>query len=75
MSLCSGLSCVAACAPSDKFLYMGGALGMGLGVVVVSSIGKILHYMKLSHCLTMYSNTVTVKVSVDSMNIDDVTSC
>lgn len=36
-----GLSCVAACAPSDKFLYMGGALGMGLGVVVVSSIGSM----------------------------------
>ncbi len=31
---------MAACAPSDKFLYMGGMLGMGLGVVVVSSIGK-----------------------------------
>lgn len=31
---------VAACAPSDKFLYMGGPLAMGLGVVLVSSIGS-----------------------------------
>lgn len=35
-----GLSTVAACAPSDKFLYMGGPLAMGLGVVLVSSIGS-----------------------------------
>jgi len=35
-----GLSTVAMCAPSDKFLYMGGALGMGLGAVFVASIGS-----------------------------------
>lgn len=35
-----GLSTVAVCAPSDKFLYMGGPLAMGLGVVFVSSIGS-----------------------------------
>lgn len=35
-----GLSTVAACAPSDKFLNMGGPLAMGLGVVFVSSIGS-----------------------------------
>merc|ERR1719369_1924568 len=35
-----GLSTVAATAPSDKFLYMGGALGMGLGVVFMSSIAS-----------------------------------
>ncbi|XP_014256610.1 growth hormone-inducible transmembrane protein-like [Cimex lectularius] len=35
-----GLSAVAACAPSDKFLYMGGPLAMGLGVVIASSIGS-----------------------------------
>jgi len=34
-----GLSTLAVCAPSDKFLYMGGPLAMGLGVVFVSSIG------------------------------------
>jgi len=34
-----GLSTLAMCAPSDKFLYMGGPLAMGLGVVFVSSIG------------------------------------
>ncbi|XP_077999378.1 growth hormone-inducible transmembrane protein-like [Glandiceps talaboti] len=34
-----GLSLVAACAPSDKFLYMGGPLAMGLGVVFVASLG------------------------------------
>jgi len=31
-----GLSTVALCAPSDRFLHWGGALGMGLGVVFVS---------------------------------------
>jgi len=35
-----GLSAVAMCAPSDKFLYMGGALGMGLGAVFIASIGS-----------------------------------
>lgn len=34
-----GLSTVAMCAPSEKFLNMGGALGIGLGLVLVSSIG------------------------------------
>jgi FtsH-binding integral membrane protein len=34
-----GLSTLAVCAPSDKFLYMGGPLAMGLGAVFVSSIG------------------------------------
>ncbi|XP_071830197.1 growth hormone-inducible transmembrane protein-like [Apostichopus japonicus] len=36
-----GLSCIAACAPSDKFLYMGGPLAMGLGVVLISSLGGL----------------------------------
>ena len=31
---------VAACAPSDKFLNMGGPLAMGLGVVFMSSIAS-----------------------------------
>merc|ERR1712209_301072 len=35
-----GLSTVALTAPSDKFLYMGGPLAMGLGVVFVSSIAS-----------------------------------
>merc|ERR1719232_2200686 len=35
-----GLSTVAVCAPSDQFLYMGGPLAMGLGVVFCASIGS-----------------------------------
>lgn len=35
-----GLSMLAVCAPSDKFLNMGGPLAMGLGVVFMSSIGS-----------------------------------
>ena len=35
-----GLSTVAVCAPSDKFLYMGGPLAMGLGLVFCASIGS-----------------------------------
>ena len=38
-----GLSTLAMCAPSDKFLYMGGPLAMGLGVVFASSIGLYIH--------------------------------
>lgn len=37
-----GLSTVAMCAPSEKFLNMGAPLGVGLGVVFVSSLGKPL---------------------------------
>lgn len=36
-----GLSTVAVCAPSDKFLYMGGPLAIGLGVVFASSVGSM----------------------------------
>lgn len=36
-----GLSTVAACAPSDKFLYMGGPLACGLGLVFASSLGSM----------------------------------
>ncbi|XP_056639451.1 growth hormone-inducible transmembrane protein-like [Diorhabda sublineata] len=36
-----GLSTIAVCAPSEQFLYMGGPLAMGLGVVFVSSIGSM----------------------------------
>jgi len=36
-----GLSTVAVCAPSEKFLNMGGPLAIGLGVVFVSSLGSM----------------------------------
>ncbi|CAN9509169.1 unnamed protein product [Ophioblennius macclurei] len=36
-----GLSTVAMCAPSEKFLTMGAPLGIGLGVVLVSSLGSM----------------------------------
>ncbi|KAI4478923.1 hypothetical protein M0804_011385 [Polistes exclamans] len=36
-----GLSTVAMCAPSEKFLKMAGPLSIGLGVVLVSSLGSI----------------------------------
>lgn len=35
-----GLSALAMCAPSEKFLNMGGPLAIGLGVVFVSSLGR-----------------------------------
>jgi len=35
-----GLSTVAVSAPSDKFLYMGGPLAMGLGIVFCASLGS-----------------------------------
>jgi len=36
-----GLSTIAVCAPSDKFLYMGGPLAIGLGVVFASSLASM----------------------------------
>lgn len=36
-----GLSAIAYCAPSDRFLYMGGPLAIGLGVVFAASLGSI----------------------------------
>lgn len=36
-----GLSTVAMCAPSEKFLNMGGPLGIGFGFVLASSIGNV----------------------------------
>ena len=35
-----GLSTVAMCAPSEKFLHMGGPLAIGLGIVFASTVGK-----------------------------------
>ncbi|XP_031633855.1 growth hormone-inducible transmembrane protein-like [Contarinia nasturtii] len=36
-----GLSVCAVCAPNDRFLFMGGPLAIGLGVVFASSLGSI----------------------------------
>ena len=36
-----GLSTLAVCAPSDKFLMMGGPLAIGLGAVFASSVGSM----------------------------------
>lgn len=61
-----GLSTVAVCAPSDKFLTMGGPLAIGLGVVFASSLGSMflppttalgagLHSMALYGGLILFS--------------------
>ncbi|XP_037935961.1 growth hormone-inducible transmembrane protein [Teleopsis dalmanni] len=36
-----GLSTIAVCAPSDKFLYLGGPLALGLGLVFASSLASM----------------------------------
>lgn len=36
-----GLSTVAVCAPSDKFLYMGGPLAIGLGGIFAASMASM----------------------------------
>ncbi|KAK0087050.1 hypothetical protein PV325_001831 [Microctonus aethiopoides] len=62
----SALSAVAVCAPSDKFLNMGGPLAIGLGVVFASSVGTMflppttvlgsgLHSMALYGGLILFS--------------------
>ena len=61
-----GLSAIAICAPSEKFLNMSGPLGIGLGVVFVSSLGSVflppttvlgsgLHSMALYGGLVLFS--------------------
>jgi len=35
-----GLTLTAACAPSEKYLHMSGPLSLGLGVVLVASLGQ-----------------------------------
>ena len=35
-----GLTLTAACAPSEKYLHMGGPLALGLGVILVASLGE-----------------------------------
>jgi len=37
-----GLTLTAACAPSEKYLHMSGPLSLGLGVVLVASIGQYI---------------------------------
>ncbi|XP_015610481.1 growth hormone-inducible transmembrane protein [Cephus cinctus] len=61
-----GLSAIALSAPNDKFLYMGGPLAIGLGVVFASSMGTLflppttalgagLHSMALYGGLLLFS--------------------
>jgi hypothetical protein len=42
------------CAPSEKFLNMGGPLAVGLGLVFASSIGKFLVMLKMCHNTNLY---------------------
>ena len=62
-----GLSLTAACAPSEKYLYMSGPLSIGLGVVVVASIGQCMHvcmYVILCLFVCVESCTQTMSLSM-----------
>ncbi|KAA0186040.1 hypothetical protein HAZT_HAZT010104 [Hyalella azteca] len=50
-----GLSTVAACAPSDQFLKWAGPLGIGLGGVLVASIGSMFVPATTTLGLSLYS--------------------
>ncbi|KAK3857962.1 hypothetical protein Pcinc_035819 [Petrolisthes cinctipes] len=50
-----GLSTVAACAPSDKFLNWAGPLGIGLGGVLVASLGSLWLPPTTTLGLSLYS--------------------
>nr|XP_058899743.1 growth hormone-inducible transmembrane protein-like [Kogia breviceps] len=56
--LVGGLSTVAICAPSEKFLNMGAPLGVGLGVVFVSSLGSMFLPPTTAAGATLYSVAV-----------------
>lgn len=47
-----GLSTVAMCAPSEKFLSMGGPLAVGFGVVFASSLGE-MHLQSAADCVAV----------------------
>lgn len=47
-----GLSTVAMCAPSEKFLSMGGPLAVGFGVVFASSLGE-MHLQSAADCVSV----------------------
>lgn len=58
-----GLCAIAACAPNDKFLNMGGALSIGLGVMIVSSLGTFFlpassAAIPIIHSLSLYGGTI-----------------
>ncbi|XP_012891058.1 PREDICTED: LOW QUALITY PROTEIN: growth hormone-inducible transmembrane protein-like [Dipodomys ordii] len=50
-----GLSTVAMCAPSEKFLNMGAPLGVGLGLVFVASLGSMFLAPNTVAGATLYS--------------------
>lgn len=50
-----GLSTVAVCAPSDKFLNWAGPLGIGLGGVLVASLGSAFLPASSSLAMPLYS--------------------
>jgi FtsH-binding integral membrane protein len=53
-----GLSLIAATAPSEKFLNMGGPLAIGLGVVFASSIGSAFLPPTTKLGLSLYSMSI-----------------
>ncbi|KAF5274699.1 hypothetical protein FQA39_LY07091 [Lamprigera yunnana] len=52
--LIGGLSAIAVCAPTRKFLNMGAPLGMGLGVVIAASLGSIFIPSTTLHAVSLY---------------------
>lgn len=54
----TGLSAIAATAPSEKFLNMGGPLAIGLGVVFASSIGSMFLPPTTKLGLSLYSMSI-----------------
>ena len=59
-----GLCAIAACAPNDKFLNMGGALSIGAGVVmIVTSLGSFFlpatsAAIPIIHSISLYGGTI-----------------
>lgn len=51
------------CAPSEKFLNMGGPLAIGLGVVFVSSLGRCYN-PKNMNCISIYMLLLLVCIEV-----------
>lgn len=62
-----GLSTVAMCAPSEKFLNMGAPLGVGLGLVFVSSVGSMFLPPTTVAGATLYSVAIYGGLALFSM--------
>ncbi|KAJ6661639.1 hypothetical protein lerEdw1_013878, partial [Lerista edwardsae] len=68
-----GLSTVAMCAPSEKFLNMGAPLGVGFGLVLASSLGELIMLVFKILAGVLKSNLLESSILIDSNDYTSLT--